>query len=59
MPRRFDECRSEMSRIYGTPAQFTVLMQDNVRRGWHTQEQVNEAIRVYKLEWETAQERTQ
>lgn len=54
MPRRFDEHRSEMSRIYGTPAQFTVLMQDNVRRGWHTQEQVNEAVRVYKLEWKTA-----
>jgi hypothetical protein len=54
LPRRFDEYRSEMERIYGTPEQFTVLMNENVRRGWHTQEQVNEAIRIYKLEWETA-----
>ena len=56
MPRRFDERRSEMLHIYGTPVQFADLMQDNLRRGWATQEQVDEAIRVYKLEWETAVE---
>lgn len=53
-PRRFDELRSEMLRIYGTPEQFATLMQNNVKMGWHTQEQVDEAVRVFKLEWETA-----
>jgi hypothetical protein len=54
MIRRFDALRSEMLRVCGTPEQFAALMQEHVKRGWHTQEQVDEAIRVYKLEWETA-----
>jgi hypothetical protein len=53
--RRFDHYRNEMLRIYGTPEQFAALMQDNVRRGWHTQAQVDEAIAAYNSEWETAQ----
>lgn len=55
MPRRFDKDRDEMERVYGTPEQFAVLMNENVRQGWHTQEQVDEAIRIYKLEWETGE----
>lgn len=53
-PRRFDERRSEMDRIYGTPDQFAALMQDNLRRGWHSKEEIEEAIRVYREEWKTA-----
>ena len=52
--RRFDDQRSEMLRIYGTPAQFAALMQEHVSKGWHTQEQVDEAIRVYNIEFKTA-----
>jgi hypothetical protein len=43
-----------MERIYGTPDQFAALMQDNLQRGWHTKEQIEEAIRIYREEWETA-----
>ncbi|MGY3588007.1 hypothetical protein [Bradyrhizobium sp. USDA 4350] len=53
-PRRFDARRSEMQRIYGTPAEFAALMHGNARRGWHSKEACEEAIRVYEAEWKTA-----
>lgn len=54
--RRFDIRRSEMLRIYGTPEQFAVLMQENVRNGWHSQQEVDEVVAVYREEFVTAVE---
>jgi hypothetical protein len=53
--RRFDSRRSEMLRIYGTPEQFARLMEENVSRGWHTREEVDEAVKIYALEFVTAE----